>query len=1019
MSRRAAIAFDSGTRLPSILRHWRLPKWSIPSPSAYLPRSLRGQFTLALTGLSILILAGGVAALYALRTSSSATQQLTQERLVRMQDAQDVVQRTLLIERETDRLLTTRSLPTVLTSYAAIVQQTTALDRVVTGLANAGDATAVLELTQANQRFRNTANVVAQLRENALRSDQAFAQLLEDRTAGLQASPGKGASSLVLLLYRLQGADSAVVVELLRNQFERRAPTVLGLPEGVRRDLEALRAQSANVTNPDGRDPFSARLKLINEREGLAEFHDVLEQQAETMVAAARLQSASFDGEYRIAVRQLVDTSRQHQRWVVLLLASSLLCAWLVAHVFLGRHVLRRLQHVSHHLQQQAAAAVPLAVLGQGRDEIGDMARAVDRFLVDRLQLELRTTELSLTKEHLVEQGRVLEMIATSAPLTDILERLTRLIESQLDGIKGSILLLDDDGQHLRHGAGPNLPAAYVQAIDGVQIGPHVGSCGTAAYRREPVIVADIQADPLWAGYQELAGLHGLRSCWSAPILTHEGTVLGTFAMYSASVRMPTSNDTRMIDLATRIAGIAIERRRAEERIGHMAHHDELTGLPNRALLGDRMTQALAQARRSGRPMALLFVDLDGFKFVNDSFGHSVGDALLIAVAARLVATVREGDTVARLGGDEFVMMVLDLEQAEDAVKVVRKILGALSLPLLIDGRTLPLSASIGVSVYPGDGSSGETLLKHADVAMYRAKKLGGNAYRCYTDDMGLQARQHLELQTALRQAVEEQQFELHYQPQVDLRTGRMNAMEALIRWRHPELGMVSPARFIPLAEETGLIVPIGEWVLRTACTQLKAWHEAGHAGLCVAVNLSARQLQGHDVAQMVRRVLRECGLAGEFLELELTESALMLDTEAVLRMLRELKAIGVVLALDDFGTGYSSLSHLRRFPIDVIKIDQSFTFDVTSSAEAASITRAIIAMARSLNMKTIAEGVETEQQLRFMAELRCDSVQGYYFSRPLAVDAMSALLLEDRRIAATGSIELAVRSDRPTALAD
>jgi len=899
----------------------RLPKLATFSPSARLPRSLRGQFTLALTILSLLILACGVAALYALRTSSNAIQQLARERLVRMQEAQDMVRLALLIERETDRL-TTRSLPTVQASYAVIVRQTTVLDRLVAGLADSGDATAVLDLHQANQLLRNTANVVAQLRESALRS------------------------------------------------------------------------------GPENR----------NEHQGLTQFHELLEHQADAMVAAARLQSAYFDGDYRAALRQLVETSGRHQQWVLLLLASSLLFAWLVADVFLGRRVLRRLQHLSHHLQQQGTAAVPLDVLSQGRDEIGDMARAVDRFMADRSQLQLRTAELSLAKEHLVEQGRVLELIAISAPLAEILERLTLLIESQLVGIQGSVLLLDEDGQHLRHGAGPNLPPPYLQAIDGVRIGPGAGSCGTAVHRREPVVVSDIQADPLWADYRELAVLHGLRSCWSAPILTHEGAVLGTFAMYSGSVRAPTPNDMRMIDLATRVAGIAIERRRSEERIGHMAHHDELTGLPNRALLTDRMAQALARSHRTGRAMALLFLDLDGFKFVNDSFGHPVGDAFLIAVAARLSAVVREGDTVARLGGDEFVMMLLDLERAEDAVKAAQKICTALAPPLRVGDRSLQARVSIGISVYPGDGTSGDMLLHHADVAMYRVKQQGGNAYRCYTEDMGLQARHRLELQTALQQALDEQQFELYYQPQVGLRTGRMNAMEALIRWHHPELGLVSPARFIPLAEETGLIVAIGEWVLRTACTQLKAWHAEGHAGLCIAVNLSPRQFQGHDVAQMVRGVLADCGLAGEFLELELTESALALDTDVVLRTLRDLKATGVVLALDDFGTGYSSLSHLRRFPIDVIKIDQSFTFDVTSSTEAASITRAIIAMARSLDMKTVAEGVETEQQLRFMAEHECDSVQGYYFSRPLPVGAMSELLLEDRRIAGAGRIEPAER---------
>ena len=409
------------------------------------------------------------------------------------------------------------------------------------------------------------------------------------------------------------------------------------------------------------------------------------------------------------------------------------------------------------------------------------------------------------------------------------------------------------------------------------------------------------------------------------------------------------------------------------------------------------MHRALVHTRCSGRAVALLFVDLDGFKFVNDSFGHAVGDALLIAVAQRLSGILREGDTVARLGGDEFVVLLVDLQRAEDAEPVAQKILCALALPLMAHARSLQVSASIGVSVYPGDGATGEQLLQHADVAMYSAQQQGQGAYRRYTADMGLQAREHLVPKAALREALEQHEFELHYQPQVDVKTGRVNAMEALIRWRHPELGMVAPGRFIPLAEETGLIVPIGEWVLHTACAQLKAWHASGHVDLCVAVNLSARQFQGHDVAEVVRRVLRECGLKGDCLELELTESALMLDSEAVLRTLRALKSTGVRLALDDFGTGYSSLAHLKRYPIEVLKIDQSFTFDVKVSAKAASITRAIIAMAQSLGMATVAEGVETAEQLNFMVEHPCDRVQGYCFSRPLPVGAMSALLAQDQ----------------------
>ncbi|MGJ7495559.1 EAL domain-containing protein [Variovorax sp. RT4R15] len=963
----------------SAMSHRRaLPAWR---HVVWLPRSLRAQFALALSVLSLLMLAGGLAAAHALQTSSHATQQLTQERFVRMQDAQDMVERTLLIEREAERLLSTDSLPAVHLSYATIVDQTAVLDRVVAELAVAREDVGVLELYQASQLFRNTANVVAQLRENLLQTEQAFARLPADLGGDPAAVPTVDSQSKSLLLYRLQNAASTAAVGKIRTEFARAWP-VLPTRAGT-----------------DQRDPFALRIALINQRVALGRFHGQLANQAEEMVTAARTRAEFFDGDYRAAVQQLAEAARREARWVLILLAISLVFAWLVAGVFLGRHVLGRLRLVSRHLQQRGTAGTPLGMRVGGRDEIGDMARAVDRFLADRAQLELRTAELFLTKEHLVEQGRILEMIAGGAPLPDILDRLTRSIESQLEGIKGSILLLDPDGLHLRNGAGPNLPAAYMDAIEGVRIGPNVGSCGTAAFRAESIITTDIQTDPLWADYRVLAELHGLRSCWSAPILSQEGAVLGTFAMYSDTVRAPSHGEEKLVELATRITGIAIERRRSEERIRHMAHHDELTGLPNRLLLNDRMAQALEQADRTGRPMALLFLDLDGFKFINDSFGHSAGDAVLVAVAGRISEAIGAGNIVARLGGDEFVMVLTELERAADAARVAQLILAALAPPVQFESRSLHVGASIGISVYPENGANSEILLKHADLALYCAKQQGRNGYRYYTDDMGQQARQHTELRSALVGALPGCQFELHYQPQVDLRTGRINSMEALIRWRHPDLGMVSPARFIPLAEETGLIVPIGEWVLRTACAQLKAWHKEGHASLPVAVNLSAHQFRGHDVAQLVASVLRDCDLPARFLELELTESALMLDTGAVLKSLLELKGMGARLALDDFGTGYSSLSHLNGFPIDVIKIDKSFTLEVTHSESTASITRAIIAMAKSLGMKTVAEGVETEDQLRFMVAHKCDSMQGYYYSRPLSVADMSALLAENRRI--------------------
>jgi diguanylate cyclase (GGDEF)-like protein/PAS domain S-box-containing protein len=445
-----------------------------------------------------------------------------------------------------------------------------------------------------------------------------------------------------------------------------------------------------------------------------------------------------------------------------------------------------------------------------------------------------------------------------------------------------------------------------------------------------------------------------------------------------------------------RIDGIAsdISQRIAHAEImAYQATHDSLTGLPNRSLLNDRMSQALLQARRTDQHVAVLFLDLDGFKIVNDSFGHAFGDALLRMVAARLEAVVREGDTIARLGGDEFVILLPGLAHAEDAVLVASKVLAGFSGPLTHGGRNVHLSVSIGVSVFPEDGDTCVHLLKHADVAMYRAKALGRNGLQSYSAEMGIQALERMELEGALRVALERNELELHYQPQVDRDRGRIVGVEALIRWRHPELGMVPPARFIPMAEEIGLIIPIGEWVLRTACAQAAAWHAAGCTALSVAVNMSAKQFQQQDVASLVRHAIASTGLPARFLELEVTESTLMHNTDVITETMRQLKQLGVRLALDDFGTGYSSLGYLRRFPIDVLKIDQSFTSDLPTDEGAMSITRAIIAMAGSLNMTTVAEGVETNEQLECLSRLGCDVMQGYLISRPLPVEQMTALL--------------------------
>ncbi|MYM91262.1 EAL domain-containing protein [Rugamonas sp. FT82W] len=439
------------------------------------------------------------------------------------------------------------------------------------------------------------------------------------------------------------------------------------------------------------------------------------------------------------------------------------------------------------------------------------------------------------------------------------------------------------------------------------------------------------------------------------------------------------------------------QRRQAEARIHYLANFDGLTDLPNRNLLEDRMRQAIVQARRHGHRVLVLCLNLDGFKLVNDSYGHAAGDGLLQAVAARIKAAVRESDTVARYAGDEFVLVIPDLADHRDVLGSAQRTLDLFAAPFLVDARRLHVTASIGVCLYPDDGGDIDVVLKHADVAMHEAKGSGRNCFRFYAQEMGRRIEQYVEMETALRVAVERQQFEVYYQPKVNLRSGAFSGVEALVRWNHPAHGVVQPGAFIPLAEKTGLIGPIGSWVLRTACLQARQWHELGFDGLTVAVNLSAVQFAQQDVAELVAQTLAETGLAPRHLELELTESMLMSDSDSMLAALRAIKAVGVALSLDDFGTGYSSLAYLKRFPIDVIKIDRSFVRNITTDPSDASLTRTIVLMAKSLKMKTVAEGVETPGQLGFLGAIKCDDVQGYYFSKPVPAAALTALLHAQR----------------------
>ncbi len=435
------------------------------------------------------------------------------------------------------------------------------------------------------------------------------------------------------------------------------------------------------------------------------------------------------------------------------------------------------------------------------------------------------------------------------------------------------------------------------------------------------------------------------------------------------------------------------ERKRAEERIRSLAYHDTLTGLPNRLLFADRLGLAVAQAHRQGQKLAVLFLDLDGFKVINDSLGHSLGDRMLEVVAERIQRALREGDTVARLGGDEFTLLLPGISRAEDAPKVAEKILETLRQPIPIDGREFFVTGSIGISLYPDDGNDPETLVRNADAAMYRAKDRGRDTYQLYAAAMNATAVERLSLESSLRKALAQGALRLHYQPLLDLATGKIYGVEALLRWERPGRGLVFPDEFIPLAELTGLIIPIGPWVWRTACSQVKQWHDRGHGALRLAVNLSARQFQQPDIAAQVTRALEETGFPPTHLDLEITESYAMQNPEFAIQTLRELKAVGLSLSIDDFGVGYSSLSYLKRLPIDTLKVDRSFVRDITTDPDDAAIVTAVIAMARTLELTVVAEGVETEEQRAFLAAQGCDRAQGYLWSRAVPAEECEKLL--------------------------
>jgi diguanylate cyclase (GGDEF)-like protein/PAS domain S-box-containing protein len=494
-----------------------------------------------------------------------------------------------------------------------------------------------------------------------------------------------------------------------------------------------------------------------------------------------------------------------------------------------------------------------------------------------------------------------------------------------------------------------------------------------------------------------VAARAGLRSAFGFPILAGTGP-LGVMEFYSRAIEQPDAALLQMVRAIGSQIGQFIQRKQAEDKILHLAQFDAVTGLPNRYLFHDRLGLTLTQAQRNDWLVGVLFVDLDRFKAVNDTYGHAAGDLLLRQVATRVEACVRSGDTVGRQSGDEFVVMLSNLAKADDAGLVAQKILSALATPFVLEGKQTYISASIGIALYPSDGGEPDTLIRNADTAMYRAKEQGRNRYQFFLPQMNERLKQRLDREAQLRGALERDEYRLHYQPKVNLETGAISGFEALLRWEH-DGRLVSPAEIIPVLESTGLIVPVGEWVVRSACRQIKRWEEQGLAARPVAVNLSARQFQSKNLVEVIGTILRETEVAPGLLELELTESLLMSDAEDAVATLRELKALGVRLAVDDFGTGYSSLAYLKRFPLDTLKIDRAFIRDAISDPDDAAITLTITSLAHSLRLKVVAEGVETEGQLNFLRSHGCDEMQGFYFARPLPVEECTRALIENRRL--------------------
>ncbi|WP_254458090.1 bifunctional diguanylate cyclase/phosphodiesterase [Xanthomonas sacchari] len=604
----------------------------------------------------------------------------------------------------------------------------------------------------------------------------------------------------------------------------------------------------------------------------------------------------------------------------------------------------------------------------------------------------LSFTDITQSKMHEVLHKNVLDALVREQPLIDVVTLICKEVERIAPQALAVLVSVDGSGC-MQPLAAPNMPALFAETMTDMHAGPRAGALGTSIWRGKQVLVRDPRTDPLFANYVGLVEHVQLGTCVATPIKSSSGRVLGSFALCYRQVCEPLAWHLRLIELCVHLCALALEREQTKARVHQLAFYDSLTGLPNRVMFSARAEQALADAEHHGTPVAILFVDIDRFKRVNETQGHAAGDGLLRDIAQRIGDTLGVADLVGRQAGDEFVLMLPQCS-AEQAAGVAERLLLALAEPLVVGQVTLHPSASIGVAMFPDDGHDIETLLRHADLAMFRAKREGGDSVRYFSSDMTRMAQERVAMETALRDALHHNKLQLHYQPQLHSQApNALYGVEALLRWEHPNLGAISPARFVPMAEECGLIDELGQWVLREACRQMADWRRRGIPVPRVAVNLSANNFADPALLARVQGLLAACGLQPADLALEMTESVMLSNTGAALANLRQLQACGVLLSLDDFGTGYSSLSHLHQLPVNELKLDMSFVSDLEHCQTSRALTTSVLRIGETLGLHTVAEGVETEAQRAFLARLGCRVLQGFLFAPALPAAALEQWL--------------------------